>query len=76
MVQRDQYNRIILEAELKGKADTLWSKAYTYHLQEPIENDAASLDTLNDIQVDANGDMSWGVEEDAGLTKVDTMNES
>ena len=76
VVQRDQYNRIVLEAELKGKADTLWSKVYTYHVQEPIENDAASLDTLNDIQVDANGDMSWGVEEDEGLTKVDTLNES
>jgi antitoxin component YwqK of YwqJK toxin-antitoxin module len=76
VVQRDQYNRIVLEAELKGKADTLWSKVYTYHLQEPIQNDSALLDTLNDIQVDANGDMSWGVEEDEGSTKVDTLTES
>ena len=76
MVQRDQYNRIVLEAELKGKADTLWTKVYTYHVQEPIENDTASLDTLNDIQVDANGDLSWGVEEDEGSTKVDTLTES
>ena len=76
VVQRDQYNRIVLEAELKGKADTLWTKVYTYHVQEPIENDTASLDTLNDIQVDANGDLSWGVEEDEGSTKVDTLTES
>ena len=76
VVKRDQYNRIVLEAELKGKADTLWTKVYTYHVQEPIENDTASLDTLNDIQVDANGDLSWGVEEDEGSTKVDTLTES
>ena len=31
IVNRDQYNRIVLEAELKGEADTLWSKVYTYH---------------------------------------------
>jgi len=76
VVQRDQYNRIVLEAELKGKADTLWSKVYTYHIQEPIENDTALIDTVDDIQVDEKGDIAWGVEEDEDSTKVDTLIES
>ena len=31
VVNRDAHNRVILEAEVKGEVDTLWSKVYTYH---------------------------------------------
>ena len=31
VINRDAHNRVILEAEVKGEVDTLWSKVYTYH---------------------------------------------
>ena len=60
IINRDQYNRIILKAELKGEADTLWSNTYTYH---DILNNNIETDTLdNDLSVNSSGNLTWGEE--------------
>jgi hypothetical protein len=37
VVERDKYNRIILEAELKGEVDTNWVKLHTYHFVHTLK---------------------------------------
>lgn len=67
IVNRDQYNRIILEAELKGEADTLWSKAYTYHYVGPPSPSESNLNQPNeetDVSLDDAGNAAWGAEEE------------
>ena len=58
IVNRDQYNRIVLEAELKGEADTLWSKVYTYHYIGPPSPSESNLNQPNeetDVSLDDAG---------------------
>ena len=67
VVERDKYNRIILEAELKGEVDTNWVKLHTYHFMGP-STDGPPLDetasTQTDMSVDDSGNLAWGVEEE------------
>ncbi len=68
VIERDKYNRIILEAELKGEVDTNWVKLHTYHFIGP-STDGPPLETAkeaqSDISVDDSGNLAWGVEEPA-----------
>ena len=67
VVERDKFNRIILEAELKGEVDTNWVKLHTYHFigpstdGPPIDNATSSQ---NDVSVDDSGNLAWGAEEE------------
>ena len=63
VINRDQYNRIILEAELKGEADTLWSKVYTYHYDEGSSNEEEPSTDKTDVSLDDAGNATWGEEE-------------
>ena len=67
VVERDKYNRIILEAELKGEVDTNWVKLHTYHFMGP-STDGPPLDetasTQADMSVDDSGNLAWGAEEE------------
>jgi hypothetical protein len=63
VINRDQYNRIILEAELKGEADTLWSKVYTYHYDEASSTDEEPNTDKTDASLDDAGNATWGEEE-------------
>ena len=67
VVERDKYNRIILEAELKGEVDTNWVKLHTYHFMGP-STDGPPLDetasTQTDMSVDDSGNLAWGAEEE------------
>jgi len=66
VVERDKYNRIILEAELKGEVDTNWVKLHTYHFIGP-STDGPPLETAketqSDVSVDDSGNLAWGAEE-------------
>ena len=66
VVERDKYNRIILEAELKGEVDTNWVKLHTYHFIGP-STDGPPLETAkeaqSDISIDDSGNLAWGAEE-------------
>ena len=68
VIERDKYNRIILEAELKGEIDTNWVKLHTYHFIGP-STDGPPLETAkeaqSDISVDDSGNLAWGAEEPA-----------
>ena len=63
VINRDQYNRIILEAELKGEADTLWSKVYTYHYDEGSSSEEEPSTDKTDVSLDDAGNATWGEEE-------------
>ena len=68
VIERDKYNRIILEAELKGEVDTNWVKLHTYHFIGP-STDGPPLETAkeaqSDISIDDSGNLAWGAEESA-----------
>ena len=72
VVERDRFNRIILEAELKGEVDTNWVKLHTYHFigpstdGPPIDNTTPSQ---SDVSVDNSGNLAWGAEEEAAEPK-------
>ncbi|MFL3026399.1 MAG: hypothetical protein ACJZZ8_02805 [Candidatus Neomarinimicrobiota bacterium] len=66
VVERDTYNRIILEAELKGEVDTNWVKLHTYHFIGPSTNGPpleTAKEAQSDVSVDDNGNLAWGAEE-------------
>ena len=67
VVERDKFNRIILEAELKGEVDTNWVKLHTYHFIGP-STDGPPLDNSepvrSDVNIDESGNLSWGAEEE------------
>ena len=67
VVERDKFNRIILEAELKGEVDTNWVKLHTYHFIGP-STDGPPLDNSDpvksDINIDDSGNLAWGAEEE------------
>ena len=69
VVNRDKYNRIILEAELKGEADTLWSKIYTYHYVGPLS--PSQSNQVADVTVDDSGNASWGAEEEPAEAPIE-----
>ena len=69
VVNRDKYNRIILEAELKGEADTLWSKIYTYHYVGPLS--PSQSNQVADVTVDDSGNATWGAEEEPAETPIE-----
>ena len=69
VVNRDKYNRIILEAELKGEADTLWSKIYTYHYVGPLS--PSQSNQVADVTVDDSGNAAWGAEEEPAETPIE-----
>ena len=74
VVSRDKYNRIVLEAELKGEADTLWSKVYTYHYVGPPSPSELNLEQPNketDVSLDDAGNAAWGAEEEVVETTID-----
>ena len=79
VVERDKYNRIILEAELKGEVDTNWVKLHTYHFVgpstdgPPIEPQAEST---SDMNVDDSGNLAWGAEETAQAPEPETVEPS
>ena len=79
VVERDKYNRIILEAELKGEVDTNWVKLHTYHFVgpstdgPPIEPQAESP---SDMNVDDSGNLAWGAEEPAQEPETETVEPS
>ena len=81
VVERDKYNRIILEAELKGEVDTNWVKLHTYHFMGP-STDGPPLDetasTQTDMSVDDSGNLAWGAEEtvEANSEPTDLSEES
>ena len=66
VVERDKYNRIVLEAELKGEVDTNWVKLHTYHFIGP-STDGPPLEKAkeaqSDVSVDESGNLAWGAEE-------------
>ena len=68
VVERDKFNRIILEAELKGEVDTNWVKLHTYHFIGP-STDGPPLDDVKpaqtDVSVDDSGNLAWGAEDEA-----------
>tara|TARA_B100001996_G_scaffold316125_1_gene259123 strand:+ start:34 stop:2778 length:2745 start_codon:yes stop_codon:yes gene_type:complete len=72
VIERDKFNRIILEAELKGEVDTNWVKLHTYHFIGP-STDGPPLDNIKsseeDMSVDGSGNLAWGAEEEAIETK-------
>ena len=64
VINRDEYNRIILEAQLKGEADTLWSKVSTYYYDGPSPSESNTVDNdQEDIALDDSGNATWGEEE-------------
>ena len=67
VVERDKFNRIILEAELKGEVDTNWVKLHTYHFIGP-STDGPPLDNSDPVKSDVNindsGNLAWGAEEE------------
>ena len=67
VVERDKFNRIILEAELKGEIDTNWVKLHTYHFIGP-STDGPPLDNSDpvksDVNIDDSGNLAWGAEEE------------
>ena len=67
VVERDKFNRIILEAELKGEVDTNWVKLHTYHFIGP-STDGPPLDNSDpvksDVNIDDSGNLAWGAEEE------------
>ena len=76
VIERDKYNRIILEAELKGEVDTNWVKLHTYHFIGP-SMDGPPLETAkeaqSDISVDDSGNLAWGAEEPTMPAKEPTQ---
>ena len=78
VVERDKYNRIILEAELKGEVDTNWVKLHTYHFVGP-SRDGPPIETPSeksaDINVDDSGNLAWGAEEPVDASETDTTND-
>jgi len=64
ITKRDEYNRIIMEAELKGGADTLWHHLYTYHQLEMLStnDDGDSTSEVDDLAVNDSGGLTWGEE--------------
>jgi antitoxin component YwqK of YwqJK toxin-antitoxin module len=76
VINRDQYNRIVLKAELKGEADTLWTHIYSYH---DIMKDSVNSDS--DLSVDSSGDLTWGeepeiIEDSNNLNATETKKDS
>ena len=78
VVERDKYNRIILEAELKGEVDTNWVKLHTYHFVGP-STDGPPIETPSeksaDINVDDSGNLAWGAEEPAEASEAESTND-
>ena len=78
VVERDKYNRIILEAELKGEVDTNWVKLHTYHFVGP-SRDGPPIETPSeksaDINVDDSGNLAWGAEEPVDASETETTND-
>ena len=78
VVERDKYNRIILEAELKGEVDTNWVKLHTYHFVGP-STDGPPIETPSeksaDINVDDSGNLAWGAEEPVDATETESTND-
>ena len=74
VVERDKFNRIILEAELKGEVDTNWVKLHTYHFIGP-STDGPPIDNAtpsqSDVSVDNSGNLAWGAEEEVAEPKSD-----
>ena len=74
VVERDKFNRIILEAELKGEVDTNWVKLHTYHFIGP-STDGPPIDNAtpsqSDVSVDNSGNLAWGAEEETAEPKSD-----
>ena len=79
VVERDKYNRIILEAELKSEVDTNWVKIHTYHFIGP-STDGPPLDKPNsensEINVDESGNLAWGAEEEKPAKTDDSSTET
>ena len=79
VVERDKFNRIILEAELKGEVDTNWVKLHTYHFIGP-STDGPPLDTAKpaqtDVSVDDSGNLAWGAEEEVVKPKDEPVESS
>ena len=78
VVERDTYNRIILEAELKGEVDTNWVKLHTYHFIGPSTNGPpleTAKEAQSDVSVDDNGNLAWGAEEEleAEVKKIEDI---
>ena len=78
VVERDKYNRIILEAELKGEVDTNWVKLHTYHFVGP-SRDGPPIETPSeksaDINVDDSGNLAWGAEEPVDASETESTND-
>jgi len=77
VVERDTYNRIILEAELKGEVDTNWVKLHTYHFIGPSTNGPpleTAKEAQSDVSVDDNGNLAKDVP--SGLLEYDMENGS
>tara|TARA_A100001388_G_scaffold155152_1_gene115418 strand:- start:1444 stop:4227 length:2784 start_codon:yes stop_codon:yes gene_type:complete len=78
VVERDKYNRIILEAELKGEVDTNWVKLHTYHFVGP-STDGPPIETPSeksaDINVDDSGNLAWGAEEPVDASETESTND-
>ena len=60
VINRDDHNRIILEAEIKGEVDTLWRKVYTYHFKGDPElaikkTTDSSITSNENVDVDSAG---------------------
>ena len=76
VVERDKFNRIILEAELKGEVDTNWVKLHTYHFVGP-STDGPPIDdaapSQSDVSVDNRGNLAWGAEEEVVEAKNDPL---
>ena len=76
VVERDKFNRIILEAELKGEVDTNWVKLHTYHFVGP-STDGPPIDdaapSQSDVSVDNSGNLAWGAEEEVVEAKNDPL---
>lgn len=79
VVERDKYNRIILEAELKSEVDTNWVKIHTYHFIGP-STDGPPLDKpkseKSEINVDESGNLAWGAEEEKPVKTDDSSTET
>ena len=78
VVERDKYNRIILEAELKGEVDTNWVKLHTYHFVGP-STDGPPIEMPSeksaDINVDDSGNLAWGAEEPVDASETESTND-
>jgi antitoxin component YwqK of YwqJK toxin-antitoxin module len=71
VIHRDEFNRVVLEGELKGESDTLWTHIYTYHPLKLAEN-SSLVDTAENISVDDDGGLVWG-EEPPSPSPSDTL---